>query len=156
MKKIILILAFLACLLNLQHASACTISEDILESVPLNYAGIPNDYRLKLVDMMLNAQRWPDVEIQAQIIASAYAGEKNASELAKSRGKQLKDFLVQIGIKPQYIYTDTHIVRTPYPLDSTGHSGYLQLGVSLMPLCKGSCAWLCDDPRVKPTSRAIK
>jgi hypothetical protein len=139
-----------------QQAVACTISEDLTESVPLNYQGIPNSYRLKLVDLVSNARRWPDVEIQAQIVANAYVGEKNAKELAKLRGLQLKEFLIQLGVKSQYIYIDTHLEESPYPQDNSGFNGYLQLSVGLMPLCKGGCERLCDDPRVIPTSKAIR
>ncbi|NUY01057.1 hypothetical protein [Paraburkholderia youngii] len=139
-----------------QQAAACTISEDLTESVPLNYQGIPNSYRLKMVDLVSNARRWPDVEIQAQIVTNAYVGEKNAEELAKSRGQQLKEFLIQIGVKSQYIYVDTHLEGAPYPQDNSGFNGYLQLSVGLMPLCKGGCERLCDDPRITPTSKAIE
>ncbi|WP_232482492.1 hypothetical protein, partial [Burkholderia ubonensis] len=141
---------------DVYNAMACTISEDIVESVPLNYQGIPNSYRLKMVDLVLNARRWPDVEIQAQVVANAFVGENSPKELAESRGWQLRDFLIQLGIKRQYIYVDTHVMRSPYERDSTGNGGYLQLGVSLLPLCKGGCERLCNDPRVTPNSRVIK
>ncbi|WP_174970627.1 hypothetical protein [Burkholderia lata] len=146
MIKFLIPVAALAGAVFIQHASACTISEHMLESVPLNYPGIPNAYRIKIVDMVLAARQWPDVEVQAQIIASAYVGERNSLNLAKSRGDQLKDFLIQLGIKPQYIYVDTHVNRITYPIDSTGHGGYLQLGVSLLPFCKNGCENLCDAP----------
>ncbi|MDP9587347.1 UNVERIFIED_ORG: hypothetical protein J2791_006681 [Burkholderia contaminans] len=156
MIKILLAAAVLTGSFFIHHASACTISENLLESVPLDYPGIPNAYRIKMADMVLAARRWPDVEVQAQIVASAYIAENNASSLAKSRGEQLKGFLTQLGIKPQYIYVDTHVNRTVYPVDSTGHGGYLQLGVSLLPLCKNGCDNLCNDSRVTPTTRLIE
>ncbi|QXE07166.1 hypothetical protein BJG93_34995 [Paraburkholderia sprentiae WSM5005] len=156
MKKRILSVLFIFSFAVSQQATACTISEDLTESVPLNYQGIPNAYRLKMASMVLNARQWPNVEIQAQIVANAYVGEANAKELAESRGRQLKDYLIELGIKPQHIYVDTHLERLPYSKDSTGRSGYLQLSVGLMPLCKGGCQRLCDDPRVTPTSKAIK
>ncbi|MCA8093114.1 hypothetical protein LGM65_19860 [Burkholderia anthina] len=156
MIKILLSAAALAGAIFTQYASACTISENILESVPLNYPGIPNSYRIKIVDMVLAARQWPDVEVQAQIIASAYVDERAPLNLAKSRGNQLKDFLIQLGIKPQYIHVDTHVNRTTYPIDSTGHGGYLQLGVSLLPFCKNGCGNLCDATRVSPATKLIK
>ncbi|MGF6853143.1 hypothetical protein OKW29_002030 [Paraburkholderia sp. CI3] len=155
-KKFILSVFFVFSFAVSQQLMACTISEDLTESVPLNYQGIPNAYRLKMMSMVLNARQWPNVEIQAQIVANAYVGEANAKELAESRGKLLKEFLIELGIKPQYIYVDSHLEKLPYPKDSTGRSGYLQLSVGLMPLCKGGCQRLCDDPRVTPTSKAIK
>jgi hypothetical protein len=156
MKRIIGTIALIASALVFQQAKACTISEDMYESVPVNYHGIPNSSRLKIADMVSNAKRWPDVEIQAQIVANAYAGEKNATALAKARGDQLRDFLIQLGLKSQYIYVENHIVQAPYPADSTGPGGYMQLGVSLMPLCNGGCDRLCNDPHVTPNSKAIK
>jgi len=156
MRKIIGIIAFICSVAMFQQALACTISEDMYESVPVNYRGIPNSSRLKIADMVLNAKLWPDVEIQAQVVSNAYVGEKDAEALAKSRGDQLRDFLIQLGLKPKYIYVDTHIVRVPYPADSTGPGGYMQLGVSLMPLCSGGCDRLCNDPRVTPNSKAIR
>ncbi|MFA8329417.1 hypothetical protein ACEPT7_29870 [Burkholderia ubonensis] len=156
MRKSILTVFLIFGLSFFQQVVACTISEDVVESVPLNYQGIPNSYRLKMVDAVLNARRWPDVDIQAQIVASAFVGENGPNELAESRGWQLRDFLIQLGIKRQYIYIDTHVMRSPYERDSTGNGGYLQLGASLLPLCKGGCERLCNDPRVTPNSRVIK
>jgi len=156
MSRIRFFAAKLTCMLFIQHANACTVSENILESTPLNYASTQNEYRLKMADMVLAARQWPNVEIQAQIIASAYVGEDNTSKLAKSRGEQLKDFLIKLGINPQPIYVDTHVNRTAYPVDSTGHGGHLQLGVSLLPFCKNGCNNLCDDLRVTPTTKSIK
>ncbi|WP_157663565.1 hypothetical protein [Burkholderia ubonensis] len=156
MRKCILTIFLILGLSIFQQVIACTISEDIVESVPLNYQGIPNSYRLKMVDLVLNARRWPDVEIQAQVVANAFVSENSPKELAESRGWQLRDFLIQLGIKRKYIYVDTHVIRSPYERDSTGNGGYLQLGVSLLPLCKGGCERLCNDPRVTPNSRVIK
>ncbi|MXN77884.1 hypothetical protein GR157_24450 [Burkholderia sp. 4701] len=156
MKRLLPLFSLVMCLSSFHGAAACTISEDVLESVPLNYVGIPNSYRLKMVDMVLNARRWPDVEVQAQITTSAYVGERNAKELAESRGQQLKDFLIRLGINQKYIYVDTQVVKSPYPVDSTGKSGYRQLGVGLLPLCKGGCERLCSDPRVTPNSKVVQ
>ncbi|WP_321841953.1 hypothetical protein [Paraburkholderia bannensis] len=156
MRKFIHIIFSMLLVSVVHHASACTISEDMLESVPLNYEGIPNNDRLKMADMVASARRWPDVEIQASIVANAYVGEKNAPELAKSRGEQLKAFLIQLGVKSQYISVDSHIVRVPYPADSTGPGGFMQLGVSLTPLCKRGCDQLCNDPRVTPNTKVVQ
>ncbi|WP_141712794.1 hypothetical protein [Burkholderia ubonensis] len=156
MRKCILTVFLIFGLSAFQQVVACTISEDVVESVPLNYQGIPNSYRLKMVDVVLNARQWPDVEIQAQVVANAFFGENSPKELAESRGRQLRDFLIQLGINWQYIYVDTHVMSSPYERDSTGKGGYLQLGVSLLPLCKGGCERLCNNPRVTPNSRVIK
>lgn len=156
MRKFASLVCLVLCVGVARQTIACTISEDLVESVPLNYPGIPNEYRIKIVDMVLNARKWPGVEIQAQIIANAYVGEDNPKMLAESRGAMLKDFLVKLGVKQEYVYVDTHIVRSPYDKDSTGRGGYSQLGVSLLPLCKGGCERLCDDLRIIPNSKGIK
>ena len=156
MKKFALPILFALLFSASQQIIACTISENLTESVPLNYQGIPNSYRLKMVNLVSNARQWPDVEIQAQIVANAYVGENNSENLARSRGQQLKEFLIQLGVKPRYIYVDAHLEESRYPQDNSGFNGYLQLSVGLMPLCKGGCERLCDDPRVTPMSKAIK
>ncbi|MCC8396212.1 hypothetical protein LJ656_26845 [Paraburkholderia sp. MMS20-SJTR3] len=140
----------------IQQASACTIFESAITSVPLNYTGIPNSYRMQIAGIVLNARKWPDVEIQAEIIASAATAEKKPRQLAQLRGDEIRDFLIQLGVEAQHIYIDTHVMTEPLPSDSTGPGGYKQLRVSLMPFCKNGCQNLCDDPRITPTSRAIK
>ncbi|HEY2022220.1 hypothetical protein [Paraburkholderia sp.] len=48
---------------SIGHASACTISENMTSSLPLNSTEITNSDRIKIVDMMLAAKQWPNAEI---------------------------------------------------------------------------------------------
>lgn len=137
-------------------ANACTLSEDMQDSVPLNSTQIPNVDLLKIADMVHNARQWPDVEIRGIVNAGGYVKEKNPERLAQVRGANLRDYLVQLGLKPENIAVETHKVTAPYPVDSAGYGGLLQIGVTLVPLCEGDCTKVCDDPRVKRTTRAVK
>lgn len=138
------------------QVTACTISEDMLDSVPLNSTEIPNIDRLKIADMVYNAKQWPDVEIRGIISVGGYIKERDPIRLAEIRGAKLRDYLVQLGVRPEYIFIDRRTISVPYPVESSGVSGLLQIGVTLVPLCEGGCERLCNDSRVTPTSRAIK
>lgn len=138
------------------QVTACTISEDMLDSVPLNSTEIPNIDRLKIADMVYNAKQWPGVEIRGIISVGGYIKERDPIRLAEIRGAKLRDYLVQLGVKSEYIFIDRRTISVPYPVDSSGISGLLQIGVTLVPLCEGGCERLCNDSRVTPTSRAIK
>ena len=143
------------CLLFSPPLQACTVSEDMLDSVPLNSAGIPNADRAEIATMVIRARQWPDVEIRGIITAGAYVGENDPQALALRRAANLKAYLVQLGVKAENIWSDTHMISKPYPKDSTGREGYLQIGVTLVPICKNGCRHLCDDPRVTPTSGTL-
>ncbi|WP_175856067.1 hypothetical protein [Burkholderia anthina] len=143
------------CLLFSPPLLACTVSEDMLDSVPLNSADIPNADRVEIAAMVIRARQWPDVEIRGIVTAGAYVGENDPQALALRRAANLQTYLVQLGIKAENIWSDTHMISKPYPKDSTGREGYLQIGVTLVPICKNGCRHLCDDPRITPTSGAL-
>lgn len=134
---------------------ACTVSEDMLDSVPFDSVDIPNEDRIKIASMVIRARQWRDAEIRGIITAGAYIGEKDPQALAQRRAANLKEYLVQLGIKTENIWSDTHMISKPYPKDSTGYEGYLQIGVTLVPLCESGCRHLCEDPSATPTSRAL-
>lgn len=144
------------CLAFSPPLAACTVSEDMLDSVPLNSSDIPNEDRVKIADMVIRARQWPDADIRGIISAGAYIGEKDPQALARRRAASLREYLVQLGIKDENIWSDTHMISKPYPKDSAGYEGYLQIGLTLVPLCTDGCRHLCDDPRITPTSRAIR
>ncbi|WP_175716136.1 hypothetical protein [Burkholderia anthina] len=148
-------MALWLCLLFSSPLLACTVSEDMLDGVPLNSAGIPNADRIEIAAMVIRARQWPDVGIRGIIAAGAYVGENDPQALALQRVANLKAYLVQLGIKAENIWSDTHIISKPYPKDSTGREGYLQIGVTLVPICKNGCRHLCDDPRITPTSEVL-
>ena len=138
-------------------ANACTIGEEAQVQLPFNTTELSNADRLAIADAVIEAKKWPDVQIQAVVIAGAYIHEHNLDTLKEARAGNVKSYLQQLGIKSENIlldkktFTDEMIVKRP-----DGTIGMHQIVVELTPLCKGSCAWLCDDPRVTPHSRAIK
>ncbi|WP_157655605.1 hypothetical protein [Burkholderia ubonensis] len=137
------------------YADACTISEDMESSLPINSIEISNKDRLRIVDMVLSARKWPDVEIRGIVYAGGYVSERNPNALATERAKLLKDYLIQLGIKEGNIWVDTRIIKKP-DVSMNGRKELNQVSVTLVPICDGSCARLCDDPRVTPTTKAIR
>ncbi|WP_241239129.1 hypothetical protein [Burkholderia stagnalis] len=136
---------------------ACTIGESMQAQLPPNATDISNKDRVAIADIVIEAKKWPDVEIQAIAIAGAYKFEKNIEQLKNARAANVETYLRQLGIKEGNIlidkrtFPDDMVIKHP-----NGTINIHQIIVELTPICKGSCAWLCDDPRVTPTSKAIK
>jgi hypothetical protein len=150
--RYLLALCFVA---SIGNASACTISEDMTSSLPLNSTGIPNSDRIRIANMMLAAMQWPDVEIRGIVYAGGYIKERSPKAIAAERAAILKSYLVQLGVKEENIWVDTRIIKEP-DIDDKGNATLDQISVTLVPICKGSCERLCSDPRVTPTSKVIK
>ncbi|WP_420211804.1 hypothetical protein ACN8ZM_32150 [Burkholderia aenigmatica] len=140
----------------LTSAVACTIGEEARLQLPLNTTTLSNADRVTIADSVIEAKKWPNVEIQAIIIAGAFVYERNIEKLKDIRGENAKEYLQQLGIRTDHIlidkktFTDEMITRRP---DGTIKTN--QLIVEFTPICKGGCAWMCDDPRVKPHSKLI-
>ncbi len=145
----------LSCITNMSNASACTVSEDMTSSVPLNSTDIPNSDRIKIADMMYAASQWPNVEIRGIVYAGGYVKERNPKAIAFERAAALKAYLVQLGVKDANVWIDTRIINAP-DVDDKGNAALDQISVSLVPICDGGCERLCDDPLVTPNSRGIK
>ncbi|APA88923.2 OmpA family protein [Paraburkholderia sprentiae WSM5005] len=137
------------------NAIACTVSEDMTSSLLLNSTEIPNSERIKIADMMLAAKQWLNVEIRGIVYAGGYIKERSPKEIAAERAANLKSYLVQLGVKEKNVWVDTRIIKEP-DVDDKENAALDQISVTLVPICDGGCARLCDDPRVTPTSKAIK
>ncbi|WP_322062272.1 hypothetical protein [Paraburkholderia sp. J63] len=137
------------------QASACNISEDMTSSLPINSTDISNTDRIKIANMMLSARQWPNVEIRGIVYAGGYIKERNPKAVAAKRAAVLKSYLVQLGVKESNIWVDTRIIKEP-DVDDKGNATLDQISVTLVPICEGGCERLCNDPRVIPTSKAVK
>lgn len=137
-------------------ARACTIFEEMVTHLPFNTTDISNADRLVIASKFIEAKKWPDVQIQAVVIAGAYKGEHNIERLKEVRGENIKAYLQMLGIKSDNIlidkktFTDEMVEKLP-----DGTLNVNQIVVEMTPLCKGSCARLCDDPRVTPHTKLI-
>ncbi|WP_176017098.1 hypothetical protein [Burkholderia sp. BCC0398] len=85
----------------------------MLDSVPLNSDAIPNKDRVRIAEMVIRAREWPDAEIRGIVTAGAYIGETNPQALARQRSMHLTDYLVQLGVKRENIWSDTHMISKP-------------------------------------------
>jgi hypothetical protein len=137
-------------------AMACTINESIETRLPFNSAELSNEARLSIADIVLEARKWPDVDIQAVIIAGAYEKEKNGEKLKRTRGEAAREYLVQLGLKPQNILIEPKTLTDQMVKNDDGTLNLHQIAIELVPLCKGSCERLCDDPRITPNTRLIR
>ncbi|APA84801.1 hypothetical protein BJG93_04955 [Paraburkholderia sprentiae WSM5005] len=151
---VIVALAILTCLYG--SAGACTIGEEAEIALPFNTTALTNANRLAITDAVIEAKKWPDVQIQAVIVAGAYAVERNVDQLKEDRARNVKVYLQQLGIRSENIliekhtFTDEMVVKRP-----DGTLSYRQVFVEFKPICNGSCAWMCGDPRVTPRSKVI-
>ncbi|NHV27276.1 hypothetical protein HAV18_13600 [Burkholderia sp. D-99] len=124
--------------------------------LPFNTTTLSNADRVAIADSVIAAKSWPNVKIQATIIAGAFVYEKNIEILKDTRGENVKEYLQHLGISVDHIvidkktFTDEMITRRP---DGTIKTN--QIIVEFTPICKGSCAWMCDDLRVTPHSKLI-
>ncbi|MCC8404057.1 hypothetical protein LJ655_19595 [Paraburkholderia sp. MMS20-SJTN17] len=137
-------------------AGACTIGEEAEIELPFNTTALTSANKHAITIALIEAKKWPDVQIQAVIMAGAYTAERNMDQLKEGRAKNVKAYLQELGISSENIliekhtFTDEMAVKRP-----DGTLGYRQVFVEFTPICKGSCAWMCDDPRVTPHSRVI-
>ncbi|CAB3648861.1 hypothetical protein R8871_00851 [Paraburkholderia graminis C4D1M] len=138
------------------QARACTVSESMETRLPFNAIELTNGDRLSIANIVLEAKKWPDVDIQAVIIAGAYVGEKDRERLKSERGELVKSYLVQLGINPQNILIEPKVFTNEMVKNEDGTLNLHQIAIELVPLCKGGCERLCDDPRITPHSRSIK
>lgn len=147
-------------------AHACTIGEEMSTHLPFGTTEISNADRLTIANMFIEAKKWPDVQIQAVVIAGAYKGKRIAGaskgegdmkRLKEMRGENVKAYLEMLGVKSENIlidkktFTDKMVVNAP-----DGSLTVEQIVVGFTPLCEGSCARLCNDPRVRPNSKLIQ
>jgi len=137
------------------NASACTISEGMVSSLPLNSREIPNGDRVKIAEMMATVKQWPNVEIRGIVYAGGYIKERNAKAIAAARASELKSYLVQLGLSETNIWIDTRIIKEP-DVDDRGNATLNQIAVSLVPISEGGCERLCNDPLVTPHAEAIR
>jgi hypothetical protein len=138
-------------------ARACTIGEEMQTQLPFNATEISNADRLAIADIVIEAKKWPDVQIQAVVIAGAYKGEDDLDRLKDARAANVRAYLQQLGIKSGNIITDKKTFTDDMVVKIPGGSLTVnQIVVELTPICEGSCARLCNDPRVTLTSKVIQ
>jgi hypothetical protein len=124
--------------------------------VPFGATDISNADRLVIANMYIEAKKWPDVQIRAEVIAATYKGEQHLERLKELRGKNVKAYLLALGVKNENIlidkktFTDQMAERAP-----DGSIIVEQVEVALTPLFDGGCARLGNDPRVTLNSKLI-
>ncbi|RFU48899.1 hypothetical protein D0B32_03445 [Paraburkholderia sp. DHOC27] len=124
--------------------------------LPFNSVDLSNRDRLAIADIVIKARRWPDVDIRADVFAGAYVGERDGERLKAERGALVTTYLIQLGIRPTNILIEPKTLTDEMVRKRDGTLDLHQVVIELFPLCDGSCARLCNDPRVIPKSKVIE
>ncbi|ORT85641.1 hypothetical protein B7G54_13805 [Burkholderia puraquae] len=135
---------------------ACTIGESVRIPLPLNSIDVSNADRLRIADAVIEAKKWPGVEIQAVVISGAYTKERSGELIKDKRAMGAVAYLKQLGIKNENIIVEKKTFTNDMVRKRDGTLDLYQIDIELAPLCRGGCQRLCDDPRVTPRSRAIQ
>ncbi|WP_152530616.1 hypothetical protein [Paraburkholderia dilworthii] len=145
----------LCVLIAASRANACTVSENMEDSLPLNSAEVPNSDRVRITELVIAARQWPNVEIRGILYTGGYVLERDPVAIAKLRGSALRAYLIRLGIKESNIWMNTRTIKRP-DIDSKGNKALNQIAVTLVPICEGGCERLCSDPQVTPTTRVMQ
>jgi hypothetical protein len=137
-------------------AIACTIGEVTALELPFNTVELSKENKRAIAGAVDEAKKWPNVKIQAIVMAGAYIGEHDLDVLQERRGENVQAYLRKLGIRHENIYivpktlTDGFVVKR-----ADDELAIRQIEVELHPICQGSCAWMCNDPRVTPRTKVI-
>lgn len=156
MRKVILSSIAVALTLSSDFSMGCTVFESAQSRIPLNSVNIPNADRVRIAEIVIRARNWPDTQIRGVVQPRAYDQETDRQSLLERRGANLKNYLLQLGVKEENIWMEPLVVNESETLDARGKPDISQLNVTLYPICEGGCDRLCNDRRVTPVSKAIK
>ncbi|WP_241495848.1 hypothetical protein [Paraburkholderia monticola] len=132
-------------------SATCRFLKSVYLELPFNTTALSKENRQLIENAVKVAKKWPDVDIQAIVIAGAYIGERDLDILQGRRGEVVKTYLRKLGILSKNIYvepvtmTDSYVTKRP-----DGELAVRQIEIELTPICRGSCEWMCDDPRLWP------
>jgi hypothetical protein len=147
MKFIACVLGVIAVAISLQsHACSVFLQDNI--QLPFNAGDVGNNDRLALTRHYLTAREWTAEGASAAIEATAFETERNPKELAALRGKNVENFLVQLGMDKGKIYVHERVIalskRKVDPDDKW------QIGVEFVPVCSSSgCQHLCNTSNLQ-------
>ncbi|NML35192.1 hypothetical protein HHL14_30765 [Paraburkholderia sp. G-4-1-8] len=120
--------------------------------LPFNTTSLSNENLQEIEMAVKDAKKWPPpaIGIQATVTAGAYIGEHDLDVLQKNRGEAVEAYLRKLGIPSENIYVDPVIMTDDFLVKRTdGELAVRQVEIELAPICKGSCQWMCGDPRPK-------
>jgi hypothetical protein len=116
--------------------------------LPFNAIALSNEQRQEIRTALAETKTWPKVEMQAFVTAGAYIGERDLNFLQERRGRVVKAYLTELGIRNKDVYvgpetmTDLYVVQRP-----DGELAVQAIHIELSPICGGDCQWMCDAAR---------
>ncbi|EEA01889.1 hypothetical protein BH160DRAFT_2809 [Burkholderia sp. H160] len=110
--------------------------ETVELQLPFNSTALSKDDRQVIERAASRAKKWPDVQIQAIVIAGAYIGERDLDILQDRRGEVVKGYLRKLGIPSADIYVEpktlTNVFAQKLP---DGKTRVNQIEIELSPIC---------------------
>ncbi|WP_061125621.1 hypothetical protein [Caballeronia catudaia] len=156
LKQSVVRAGFMLILCHAMPACACTFSQMLDVTIPLNTVDIGNAARVEVAQMVIRARDWRSVtgvDIKAEIISPALASEHRAASLANARGKMIKAYLMQLGLKEENIFYDPQVLQERRGETPEQYEHFRRTTIGLLPVCEGGCDRLCHDPAIAPDSR---
>ncbi|TDN70671.1 hypothetical protein [Paraburkholderia sp. BL10I2N1] len=147
MKFIGYALGAVAVAISLQsHACSVFLQSNI--QLPLNAADVSNSDRLSLTRRYLTAREWTTEGASAEVDAVAFESEQNPKELAALRGKNVKTFLMRLGLDKDKIFVHERVIKLSK--GKVDPDDKWQIGVEFVPNCPSSgCQNLCNTPKLQ-------
>jgi hypothetical protein len=147
MKSIGYALGAVAVTLSLQ-VHACTVFLQDNIQLPFNAPDVSNSDRLSLTRHYLTAKEWTTEGANAEVDAAAFETERNARELAALRAKNIKAFLMQLGLGENRIHVRERVIKLSN--GKIDRDDKWQIGVEFVPKCPLSgCQSLCNTPKLQ-------
>ncbi|MBC8742297.1 hypothetical protein F6X40_37950 [Paraburkholderia sp. UCT31] len=147
MKSIRCALGSVAVAISLQSHACSVFLQDNMQ-LPLNTADVGNSDRLSLTRHYLTARDWTTEGASVEVDAAAFETERNPKELAALRGKNVKAFLVQLGLDKEKIHVYERVIELSR--GKVDPDNKWQIGVKFVPNCPSSgCQNLCNSPKLQ-------
>lgn len=131
--RAVLVAVALSAIVHAAPAYACTVGESVRIPLPLNGVNIAAADRLKIAVAVIEARKWPDVDIQAVVISGAYTEERNGEYLKEARANVATTYLQQLGIKSENIIVDKMTFTDDMVRKRDGTLDLYQVDIELTP-----------------------
>ena len=153
MKFVTCTLGLVLAAISLQSQACSVLLQDNIQ-LPRNIVEISNSDRLALTRHYLTAREWTAEGTSVTVQAAAFDSEANPKQLAASRGKGIKEFLMQLGLDSKDIYVDERIIKLNK--GKIDPDDKWQVGVEFVPKCPSSgCQNLCNTPNLQGIASVV-
>ncbi|WP_143809020.1 hypothetical protein [Paraburkholderia susongensis] len=140
-------LGAVAIAISLQSHACSVFLQDTIQ-LPTNSVEISNSDRLAIARHYLTAREWTAEGASVEVDVAAFEFERNPGQLAAVRAKNLKTFLMQLGLDKNDIYVSERIIKLNN--GKINPDDKWQIGIEFAPKCPPTgCDYLCNTPKVQ-------